>query len=255
MLVVLFRSRFGPRRRAAQLSVLCALVSIAACSSDTVPSAPHELDGASVAVGQGSAHTFVIDGPDGPSSIGVAMTPASLNSLPPTDTMWDLPLPSGVSVAPFDHVTINWNAHGHPPAVYGLPHFDFHFYTISVLKQAAIQGGPDTVTVPAADVPTDYVTGVDAVPDMGVHWADTTAAEFHGQMFDRTLIYGFYHGSLVFIEPMITSAFLSTEPDVTAQVKQPQEFVKPGRYPTSYSVRMDHSSNTIRVSLASLVAR
>src|SRR4051812_20501784 len=29
----------------------------------------------------------------------------------------------------FDHVTIDWNPHGHHPIpIYGKPHFDFHFY-------------------------------------------------------------------------------------------------------------------------------
>jgi hypothetical protein len=59
---------------------------------------------------------------------------------------------------------------------------------------------------------------------MGVHWTDTLAAEFHGHPFDETFIYGFYHGKMVFVEPMITRALLASHPDVTAPVKQPRAF-------------------------------
>jgi hypothetical protein len=233
---------------------LVALAVVGACSSDTAPLATREIDGAPVAIGQGSAHSYVVAGSNNaPSSIGVVLTTSALDGLPSTDAMWDLPLPSGIAVPPYDHITINWNAQGHPPQVYGLPHFDFHFYTISSAVQASIQGGPDTTTVSAADVPRDYVSGVVAVPDMGVHWVDTTAAEFHGQTFDRTMIFGFYHGSMVFLEPMITRTYLSANPTASAAVKQPQVFAKAGYYPTRYGVRADAAAKTIRISLDSLL--
>ena len=90
---------------------------------------------------------------------------------------------------------------------------------------------------------------------MGVHWIDTTSAELHGHPFDETFVYGFSRGSLVFVEPMITRAFLTGQPNVSAAVKQPQSFAKAGSYPARYSVHADAATNTIRVSLDSLVAR
>jgi hypothetical protein len=241
--------------RLAALS-LATLVSLAACGSDsdTAPAAPQELRGAAVAVGNGTAYTYVVNGSNGPASIGIALTPAALQGLPATDAMWDLPLPSGVTVAPFDHAMLNWNAQGHPPEPYMVPHFDFHFYTITPSAQSAILAGPDTMTVPPQYVPQDYVSGVMAVPDMGVHWIDSTAAELHGHPFDKTFIYGFYHGNMVFVEPMVTLAYLASQPSATAAVKQPQAFAQPGRYPAEYSVRYDAATNTIRVSIDSLVA-
>jgi hypothetical protein len=240
--------------RGAALSA-CALTLLAACSSDTSPVTPTERDGTAVKVGQGSAYAYVVTGPSGTSSIGVALTPSALDGLPSSDAEWMLPLPAGVATGPFDHVMINWNAMGHPPAMYMTPHFDFHFYTITPAAQSAIQGGNDLTPVPPSQVPPDYISGVQAVPDMGVHWVDTTSDEFHGQPFDRTFIYGFYHGSMVFVEPMVTRAFLQSQPNATDVVKQPQSFAQPGRYPTHYSVRMDAATNTIRVSLDSLAAR
>lgn len=238
-----------------RLAIVLALTTLAAaCSSDTAPPATRELDGPAVTVGNGSAHTFVLEESDGASSIGIALTASALDGLPTTDTEWKLPLPSGVTAPPWDHATLDWNAQGHPPAVYETPHFDFHFYAIDATAQAAIQGGPDTVTVPAANVPQDYASGVMAVPDMGVHWVDTLSAEFQGQPFDHTLIYGFYRGSMVFIEPMVTRAFLASRPDVSSPVKQPAAFARSGRYPTAYSVRTA-SNGDLRVSLDSLRAR
>lgn len=242
-------------RSARALTVALALTSLAAaCSSDTAPPATRELDGPSVTVGSGSAHTFVLEGSDGASSIGIALSAGALDGLPTSDAEWRLPLPSGAAVPPWDHATLDWNAQGHPPAVYETPHFDFHFYAIDTTAQAAIQGGPDTVTVPAANVPQDYASGVMAVPDMGVHWVDTLSAEFRGEPFDHTLIYGFYRGSLVFIEPMVTRTFLASRPNVAAPVKQPAAFARSGRYPTWYSVR-SASDGEVRVSLDSLRSR
>jgi len=247
------RTRAG---RAVPLATATLVVaSLVACGGDTAPAAPHELDGTSVSVGHGSAYAYAISGPGGVSSIGIALTPSALDGLPEADAMWDLPLPAGVSVPPFDHLMLNWNVQGHPPAMYQVPHFDFHFYTITPAAQAAIQAGPDTMPVPSADVPRGYISGVEAVPDMGVHWVDTSAAEFHGNPFDATYVYGFYHGSLVFVEPMVSRAFLETKPNVTALIKQPETFVQPGDYPASYSVRTDPATGILRISLDSLSAR
>ena len=52
----------------------------------------------------------------------------------------------------------------------------------------------------------------------------TTAPEFIGKPFTVTYIYGFYHGNMTFVEPMITKAFLETHPDFTLPIKQPQAY-------------------------------
>jgi hypothetical protein len=238
-------------------AVLAGVIAAApACRSDTTSPPPAaELDGTPVSVGNGTAYTYVINRASGAPSLGVAVSPSALDGLPSSDTSWTLALPPAGSVAPFDHVTLDWNAHGHPPAPYMQPHFDVHFYMITSAAQAAIQGGADTVTVPPAYVPPDYVSGVESVPDMGVHWIDTTGAELHGQPFDRTFIYGYSRGSLAFFEPMVTRAFLASKPTVSAAIKQPASFARSGRYPTRFRVYTDAATNTVRVELDSLVAR
>ncbi|HET9983156.1 MAG TPA: DUF5602 domain-containing protein [Longimicrobiales bacterium] len=246
-----------PRGVLALVALLSAGLVLAACDEgSTAPGDRHELLGEAVTVGNGVARTFAVDSGGRIASVGIELTEGALAGLPSTMTEWMLPLPAGVQAAPWDHATLDWNPQGHEPAaIYGLPHFDFHVYAISAGEQAAIQGGPDTTTVPAANVPKDYASQVISVPRMGVHWADTLAAEFHGHPFDRTFIYGFYHGRLAFVEPMVTQAFLRSHPDVTAPVKQPGAFQVPGLYPASYSVRYDPGTRTLRVSLDSLVAR
>jgi hypothetical protein len=238
----------------ARAAVLAAgLVGAVSCGSEsTAPASGVERDGPSVAVGNGTAHAYVLSSALRPSAIGVAFTRTALDGLPATDAMWTLPLPDNADVAPFDHVMVNWNAQGHPPGPYMLPHFDVHFYTISSAAQAAITGGPDTVSVPASFVPRDYVSGVESVPDMGVHWIDTTSAELHGHVFDRTFIYGFSRGSLAFMEPMITRAYLAGDPDASEPIKQPQSFERSGRYPGRYRVYRDATADEVRVELDSL---
>lgn len=242
-------------RRALAVALAASAGLLAACSSDNSTSAgPAEVEGSPVAVGSGTARTYIAFGSHGVATLGVKLTSAALDGLPTSDAMWMLPLPATVP-GPWDHVMLNWNAQGHPPAMYQVPHFDFHFYIVDATQQAAITGGADTVTVPAQYVPKDYMSGVQSVPDMGVHWVDTLSAEFHGHPFDKTYIYGFSRGSMVFVEPMVTRDLLASHPDVSAPVKQPQAFQKPGAYPLTFSIRYDASAGVIRVALDSLTIR
>ena len=232
-------------------------LTIAGCNNnETGPLTTHEVTGTAANVGNGTARTYAVMQGDKAVSLGIELSDAALQNLPATDASWDLPLPAGVSLAPFDHATLNWNAQGHPPpGIYMVPHFDFHFYMVTPAVQATVQGGPYTATLASTYVPQDYAPDPVAVPDMGVHWTDTQAPEFHGQPFERTFIYGSYNGALTFIEPMVTLAYLQTHPNATMTVKQPQAFQKPGEYPQSYSVRYDAAAGMLRVSLDSLTVR
>jgi hypothetical protein len=250
---------FKVRRAQTGRAFLVALTAVAlsfatACSDSTNPVS--ELKGASVVVGNGTARTFVLPSASAqPTTIGVELSTTALDGLPTAVTEWVLPLPAGVAAMPWDHVALDWNPQGHDPTpIYGVPHFDFHFYALSSAEQMQIVGGPETTPVPAADIPHDYASQVISVPMMGVHWADTLSSEFHGTPFDKTFIYGFYKGNMVFVEPMVTRVLLASQPDVTLPVKQPQDFQKPGFYPDSYSVRYNSVSKTVRVTLESLKA-
>ncbi len=227
---------------------------LAGCDTADTGKGPRTHYGPAVPVGNGTARAFVTtDDAGAPVTLGLALSETALEGLPDKEAAFELDLPARVSVPPFDHATLDWNPHGHEPdAVYGLPHFDYHFYTISHEERAQIPGGPDTTEVPAEYVPENYVSTVEAYPNMGVDWIDADAPELHGETFDKTLLYGFFEGQMVFIEPMITKAFLESKPDVTLPINQPAAFQRSGRYPLQYSIRHDAKRKEYRVALEKL---
>ena len=245
-----------PRTTISLVAVTLALGYVACSDSVTDPNRLVEVDGPPVSVGNGTARAVVFKRGSDVTSIGIQLTDGALTNLPTTmpGTEWTIALPAGTDVGQWDHLALDWNPQGHPPPmVYTVPHFDFHFYMISPAEQMAIQGGQDQVPVPDQYVPQDYASQVESVPMMGVHWADTLATEYHGQPFDHTFIYGFHQGQMIFVEPMITLAFLQDGGDFSGHVKQPAAFQGSGRYPTAYAVRHDAAHHTITVSLDSLV--
>lgn len=169
-------------------------------------------------------------------------------------------MPKFISTKPFQNLAIDWEPHGHEPEVYGLPHFDFHFYMISVAKRMRITcAGSDRVkclkpVMPAA-IAADYVGGPEGVPLMGWHFVDITSPEFHGQIFTATLIYGYYGGRMTFIEPMVTLAFLQSKPQFSMAIKQPTVYPESGYYPTRYSVYYQYVNDQYEVSLNHMVYR
>ena len=189
-----------------------------------------------------------------PVSIGVSMTEDALDVLPHESALAHLDLPKNVPGVLFDHVLLNWNPHGHPPAgIYDSAHFDVHFYMFSKQERLDIQGGPDPVPVNPEFVPPDYVSDPGAVPQMGTHWVDTTSAEFHGEKFTQTFIYGYSNGRLCFYEPMITKAWLESKPDFEGNIKQPAAFQKSGYYPTTYKIYHDSVNHAYNVEITDFV--
>ncbi len=72
-----------------------------------------------------------------------------------------LRLPAEVSLPPYDHVTLDWNEHGHEPMhVYDKPHFDVHYYFLSEAERDRI-GPDDTLAfnqpLPAENLPPAYL--------------------------------------------------------------------------------------------------
>jgi hypothetical protein len=228
---------------------------LSACSEDDGPSQPPQPvthDGQSQTLGQGNVTAYERVAADGSLlAVGVRFDESVLAGLPDQDTPMSLMLPKKAASSPFNHVGFDWAPHGHFPApVYGLPHFDIHFYVVDAQKLSTIEPGPDLVLPEPQYMPKDYVSGVDAVPFMGTHYVDTTAAELHGATFDKTFIYGFYKGELFFMEPMITKAYFETKPNVTVDIKQPAAYQSTGKaYPTKYTVSYDATAKQYTVEL------
>ena len=211
-------------------------------------------------IGNGTAHTFVqTDASGNPSAIALVLSAHALDGLPRGDKEYVVPMPPG-SKTGFDHVTIDWNAHGHaPPHVYDVPHFDFHFYTVSVPQQMAVvfpkgEKDPAGRVTDRALVPAGYTIPPDtAVPMMGVHAIDPSGPEFAGK-FTSTFLYGYYKNKLIFVEPMITRKFLLSHPNATYVIPTPAKYSTPGYYPTKYSVRYDPAQSAYVIELGGLRA-
>jgi len=158
------------------------------------------------------------------------------------------------AVPPFKWVALNWNPHGHsPPAPppWAVPHFDFHFYiaeraAVKMLRPGSCGELIDcedfkkaTKPIPAKYVHRDHINVDAAVPDMGNHLIDSKAPELakNGPEFTHTFIFGAYDGHVTFLEPMITRAYLASNPSMCARIKQPEAWEVAGSYPTKYCVR------------------
>ena len=245
------------RNRASLLVLVIPFLIITACKKDNKNSQPTVIYGPVAPLSQGTMRSFVVMGTAGkPETIGVKFSASSLNSLPTDGTQeWEFPLelPVEAKITGFDHLAVDWNPHGHEPTpIYGLPHFDFHYYRVSKTELALVVPGPDMTPVPVNYAPQDYKSGVIAVPNMGVHWVDTLAPEFTGKPFTNTFIYGFYHGQLTFMEPMVTLTTLQGQSDVKLNIKQPKDFQKSVYYPALTHISYDGTAKEYTMALEGL---
>ena len=201
-----------------------------------------------VQIYKGKAYTWVqLNKNDEPQKVAVVLNDDALNSLPTSggghmDNVWVLNFHPKFNTAIFNHVGLGWNPMGHEPAViYGLPHFDFHFFMITPEEVAAIPAFATAVVKfnnwpAAAYFPTNYINRGGGVPMMGAHWIDVTSSEFNGQKFTQTFIFGSYDGMVNFYEPMITLDFLRTHGNFERSIPQPSKFQRTGWYPTKLTV-------------------
>ncbi|MEK2688376.1 DUF5602 domain-containing protein [Bdellovibrio sp. GT3] len=214
-------------------------------------------------IGLGQASSFVKkDDAQNITSLGIVFSGKVLEGLPADvsghEYEYILKLPAGVTIPPFNHLTMNWNPHGHDPdVIYGVPHFDFHFYFISEHQRHQIKcdGSDDAVCMkqPIAEYkPAYYIAGPGGVPMMGWHWVDLRSPEFNGKPFTATYIYGFYNGEMIFLEPMIALSYLQTKPQFAADIPLPQKVAFPGKYPNRYSLSYDSVQDTYWLSLENL---
>ncbi|MDD4973009.1 MAG: hypothetical protein PHY93_01590 [Bacteriovorax sp.] len=220
----------------------------------------HEIRGPKVIVGSGYAQTFVaLNSQKGPSAVGIILSKEALDALPAVDQAYSLKLPSSVLVPPYNEIIINWNAHGHEPTdIYGIPHFDFHFYVITQEEREAIMCMGDDVYVctkrPGTDyLPEFYIPTPAGVPMMGWHWLDSRSPELNGKRFTSTFIYGFYNAEIIFLEPMITREFLLNFGTVDQDLSTPKKYAVDGYYPRKYTLNYDAREKVYRIVMKKLV--
>lgn len=220
------------------------------------------LVGPRVAVGDGFAWTELAFDGNRLLSAAVVLDEAALTGLPASGPAVEyvLPLPANAPPTVFDHVGLDWQPQGHaPPMVYTRPHFDVHFYMISQQQRDAMTPADPafaakSTQMPAPDeIPPDYVPDAAGVPRMGNHWMDAKGHEFHGGTFTNTLVYGFYEGKMVFIEPMVALDYLLTQPTELQRLSLPARYPKPGAYPREYGLIFDDVAREYLIYLTDFV--
>jgi hypothetical protein len=239
--------------------LLASALFITSCKEDPVRKT--EFFGKAVTVGAGKAMSYVKTDDDGePLEIGVMFDEKALENLPTGHAHgyeYVLELPTDVDVAPFNHIAMHWNEHGHEPeGVYTVPHFDYHFYFMTNEARKAIGANDSTQfnkPLPAQNLPPQYFETPGGVPAMGAHIVDLLSPEIAGTgPFTKTFIFGKYDANLIFIEPMITVEYLKGKPNESIPIRQPQKWQKTGYYPTSYGIRYNEATKMYRVVMENL---
>ncbi|WMN88833.1 DUF5602 domain-containing protein [Vibrio parahaemolyticus] len=247
------------------LSSIVTSMLIAGCTTHMEETKSGTYEGPRTPIGQGEAYSFVTIGKNGtPTKIGIKLSEAALSGLPMPTTEHEyeyvLPLPPEFTSTGYREIVMGWNPHGHiPVGVYDTPHFDFHFYMIDSNDRHKITAvGDDLVRAhkapPEQYMPVGYILppGTE-VPNMGAHAVNPKGDEFTQHAFTKTFIYGFYDGQMIFVEPMITKAYLETKPDVYTTIAVPQKYSVPAYYPTSYGVVYNEANREYEISLENLV--
>jgi hypothetical protein len=240
-----------------------------------LPPGTHLQYGPPISLGEGKVRTYVVlDEKAGrrPIELGVAIDARTMEGrLPDEMLQFPMPLPAQAP-EPYRFVLFDWNPEGHhPPEIYGLPHFDFHFYWTPHAEVAAITpAAPDfaakaNAPIDPAFVPERYFVAKPpegdlasvAVPGMGVHWNDVLAPELQAMLgdfdahepFTKTFIYGSWDGRFTFAEPMITREYLLRRTSEVIPVPKPQRYAQPGWYPAAYRIYHDAQKQEYRVAI------
>ncbi|GHA61897.1 hypothetical protein [Pontibacter akesuensis] len=210
----------------------------------------------------GTARTWVEVVNGKPIAIGIELSEDVLVNLPEEMGEFVLKLPGQAHSTGIKTIMVGWNPMGHDPeGVYTIPHFDFHFYTITHGQIKQITGGVDegAYTLQEKGIfPAVYTFGPVpfAVPHMGVHWSDITSPEFSPAGFSKTFIYGSNKDRVTFLEPMITLAYLRSlgaNQSVETPIPSLLRYEDPGYYPESYTVTYDAASGTYSIALTDLI--
>ncbi len=184
----------------------------------------------------------------------IESAPLDLEMVFPPPAVAVIPLPDEVAQATgFNHLMINWEHHGHPPALFAIPHFDFHFYTVDpavvnamdcsdVGKPAQLPAGyvlPD-ITIPGIG----ELVGA-CVPGMGMHSMPADEID-QTEPFGASTIVGYYEGDVIFVEPMISRAKLLAAEGFTLEVPTVTTAGENVRWPSHFEATYDESTQTYR---------
>jgi hypothetical protein len=249
--------------------VLVAGVGLAALAARGTVSAPRTVAGGCQPVFEGDICTWATMSGDQVTEFGATVPMATVTNAPmggpmvfPPVANAIIPLPAEVVRATgFDHLAVNWEAHGHPPTTFLTPHFDFHFYIVAPGRVAAIDCAD---TQKPAHLPTRYslpdiaIPGMGTlvglcVPGMGMHGVPTqdladTAA------FGASMLVGYYQQNLIFLEPMISQGKLAQAKSFSMAVPALPASDAKRVWPTRFEASYDATARAYRLVFSGLAA-
>ena len=165
-----------------------------------------------------------------------------------------IPLPEEVARATgFNHLMVNWEPHGHPPALFAVPHFDFHFYTVDPAVVTAIDchdlGKPERLpegyALPDITIPgLGELVGL-CVPGMGMHAMPADEID-QVEPFGASMLVGYYEGEVIYVEPMIARAKLLAAEGFTMEVPTVTTAGANVRWPSHFEAVYDESTQSYR---------
>ncbi len=216
-------------------------------------------------MGNGTVRSWVQMGKNRqPTAVGITFSETALTGLPQgvkgdsrrSSFEYSMKLPSQAKATNIDHISFDWEPLGHEPkGVYDVPHFDLHFYSMTMQERAKIDGRGMAVQKlykkPAAQyVPAAYILAPGTgVPRMGAHWVNTASPELRGGKFTHTFVLGSYNGRFTFLEPMFAKSYLETKPNVVVPITQPKTLQKSGLFPTRYNVSYNAARHEYTIAL------
>lgn len=165
-----------------------------------------------------------------------------------------IPLPAAVRKATgFDHLTIDWESHGHPPTLFAVPHFDFHFYMVDPAVEMAVDCTdlrkpgllPAGYALPDLTIPgMGEFIGL-CVPGMGMHAMLADEVD-QVEPFGASMIVGYYGGDAVFLEPMISHAKLLEAKGFSMAVPEVTMTRADVRWPSAFEATYDEAGRAYR---------
>ena len=163
-----------------------------------------------------------------------------------------LPAEARASVG-VDHLGITWEVHGHPPALFLTPHFDFHFYNATTQEVRAIDcldvqkpsGLPDGYVLPDIDIPEIGMLIGLCVPEMGMHAMPEAELE-ETELFGASMIMGYDGSEPLFFEPMLSRELLLQEAGFSLEVPAVDNLPAGVRYPTQFRAEYDAENGAYR---------
>ena len=184
----------------------------------------------------------------------ISNAPADAPMVWPPVAAATIALPEAVTTATgLKVLTVYWEAHGHPPAPFMTPHFDFHFYNMATADIAAMDcsdltkpaSPPASYELPDIEIPgIGMLTGL-CVAGMGMH--ALPSAEMAGTApFRGTMVIGYYHAKPIFIEPMISQAALQERKNFELPIPVVADLPAGVHYPTQFRAAYDSTAQSYR---------